>query len=150
MLRPPAQNAGVVDDRAAVTGGTEVGKRRPGRTHDGGERDIEDTVPFVIGHIDHRGLPAQPGVVHQHVEPTQPGGGRGDQRIDLDRRRHVTHDALHPTKTQLQQRISGLGQTPLVVIGDHDVGALQQRTTGRRRPDPGTGSRGDDDDLAGQ
>ena len=150
MLSPPAQHAGVVDDRAAVPGVAEVGERRSRRAHDGGESDVEDAVPFVVGHIDHRGLPAQSGVVHQHVEPAQPGGGRGDQRVDLRRGSHVAHDALDSAESQRGQRISGLGQTPLVVIGDHDVGALQQRTTGRRRPDPGTGSRGDDDDLAGQ
>ena len=42
-----------------------------------------------------------------------------DQRVDLAGGRHVADHALHPAEAQRGQRIPGLAEPSLVVIGDH-------------------------------
>ena len=150
VLRAPAQHAGVVDDDPAVAGVAEVPQRRAGGPHHRRQRHVQDAVPLVVGHVDHRRLPAQAGVVHQHVQPAQPCGRRGDQRVDLRGGCDVARPRSRPGRARARQLVAGLAEPAFVVVGDDDVGTLGQRTTRRRRTDAGAGRGGHDDDLAVQ
>ena len=60
MLRPPTKDAGVVDNCAAVAGVPEIGQRGTGGSHHRCQRDVENAVPFVVGHVDDGAWPPRP------------------------------------------------------------------------------------------
>ena len=138
VLRSPAQNTGVVHNHAPVIGLPEVAQRRARRSHDRGERDVQDTIPLVVSHIDHRCLSTQSGIVDQHVEPAESGGGRRDERIHLCGGGDVTHHAFHSAEAERHQFFPGLGEAAFVVIRDHHVGSLGECASCGRRTDTGT------------
>ena len=150
MLGPPPEHAGVVDDDAAMPGFAKVPQSRPGGPHHRGQADVENAVPFLIGHVDHRRLSTQSGVVDEHVEPTEAVDRRRDQRIDLRGGRDIADHPRHPAQAEVSQFDRGLGEPTFVMIGDDDVGPFEQRPTGSGRSDPGTGGRGHHHHFAGQ
>ena len=97
------------------------------RAHHRGEADVEHPVPFLVGHVDHRRLPTETGVVDQHVQPAQPRGGRGDQRIDLrgGGQRRRPHSPPGPGPGSPAARASRRGGAH--DDRDDDVGSFEQR-----------------------
>ncbi len=71
---------------------TEVAQRGAGRAEGAGEGDVEDAIPFLVGHLDDGRLPAESGVVDEHVDTSELIGGAGDEGVDLFGGRHVAHD----------------------------------------------------------
>ena len=64
---------------------------------------------------------------------------------------HVAGQRVHPVRVarlRARQLLGGLGQAPLVGVGDHDRRALLEAAPGGGGADAGPGRRGHDDDLA--
>ena len=113
------------------------------------ERDVEDAVPILVGHVDQLGLATQSGVVDEHVNAAELLGGAGDQRVDIGGGLHVAGDRLELLLGELRgERVAGLVHAPLVEVGDQDVGALERGSTGRGEADAGAGGGRHDDLLA--
>ena len=128
VLCAPAQDAGVVDDHAAVRGVAEVPQRRAGGAQHRCQRDVEDAVPFLVGHVDDRRLPAEAGVVDQDVDAAHLAPWSSDQRVDLGGGRHVAHHALDPAQPECGQLVAR--SRPAAVRG----GRRRRRRPPRRAP----------------
>ncbi len=98
-LGAPAQDGGVVDHRSPVALGHHLAQRGPGAAERAGEGDVEDPEPLLVGHVQDGGGAAQAGVVDQHVDAAEVGGGGLDQRLDL----------------RLVGDVTGLGPDPVAV-----------------------------------
>ena len=58
------------------------------------------------------------------------------------------HPNLYPAQAKLCQLITGLIQTPLVVVRHHNIGTFEKRATRGGRADAGAGGSRHKDDLA--
>ena len=130
--------------------GQQMGQGGPGAAEGAGQRDVEHAGPLLVGHVDQRDGPAQPGVVHGHVESPEVVDGRRVERLHLALVRHVTGHGPHRAARLGLQLLGRLGQPPGVGVGDDDRGALLEAPAGRRRADPRPGGGGDDHHLADQ
>ena len=128
----------------------EVPQRRPGCAHHRRQRDVEDAVPFVVGHVDDGRLPAEAGVVHQDVDAAHLLDRPCEQRVDGFGRRHVAHHRFDATEPEAGEFVAGLTEPTFVVVGDDDIGALGKRPARGRRPDAGARRGRHQHDLAGQ
>jgi hypothetical protein len=147
-LGAPAQDGGVVDHRSPVALGHHLAQRGPGAAERAGEGDVEDPEPLLVGHVQDGGGAAQAGVVDQHVDPAEAGGGGLDQRLDLRLVGDVAGLGPDPVAVGLGQFGAGGGQALVMLVADHDLGAFLQAAAGGGAADAGAGRGGDHDDLA--
>src|SRR5690606_5442585 len=68
VLGAPAEYRRVVDEHAVVVDRAEVAQCRAGRAEGAGEGDVEDAIPFLVGHLDDGRLPTESSVVDEHVD----------------------------------------------------------------------------------
>ena len=101
------------------------------------QRDVEDAVPLVVGHVDDGGLTAEAGVVDQDVDPAERGDGAviSASTASVDVTSHTTR--VDRARGQLGQLRRGSPEPALVAVGDDDVGALGERPARGRRADAG-------------
>ncbi len=116
-----------------------------------GQGDVEDPAPLLVGHLEHGGGAAEPGVVDHDVDAAELLGGV-EQRGDLGLVGDVADELAHALGAELGgQRLLGLGQAALVGVAEDDgLGALLEDAPHDRGADAGAGRGGDHDDLPGQ
>ena len=105
-------------------------------------------MPLVVVHLDQRTVATQAGVVEDHVDPAMPFDCCIEQGphvvLDCD-----IADACQGTcAAHLGQGVDGLGEAPLVDVGDHHRGTLLDASPGCGEPDACTGRGGYHDDPA--
>ena len=139
-LGAPADDAGVVDDDAPALG-LHLLQGGAGAAERAVEGHVEHPEPLLVGHVDELGGAAESRVVDHHVQPTVLRDRRRDEVVDLVLLGHVADDPRHP------EGLGGLGEAPLVPVGDDDGRALLLRLLGGGEADAGAGGGRDDDDL---
>ena len=150
-LGPPAEDRGVVDHGAAVALGDHLPQHGPGAAERAGQRDVEDPLPLVVGHVQDGGGAAEAGVVDEDVDAAESLDGGLGERADLGFVGDVAGLRGDPAGAVAGgELIAGRGQPALVLVAEHDLGALGQAAPGDRGADAGAGRGGDHDDLAGQ
>ena len=147
-LGAPAQDRGVVDDRSPVPLGDHLAQRGPGAAERPVQRDVEHPGPLLVGHVEHRGGAAEPGVVDHHVDPAEVPGRALDQRGDLRLVGDVAGLRPDPVAVPGGELVAGRGQPPVVLVADRDQGAFLQAAPRRGAADAGAGRGGDDHHLA--
>jgi hypothetical protein len=149
-LGAPAQDRGVVDDRSAVPLGDEPAQRRPGAAERPVQRDVEHPRPLLVGHVEHRGGAAEPGVVDHHVDPAEVPGRAVDQRGHLRLVGDVAASRPDPVAVRPGELVARRGQPFAVLVADYHAGAFFQAAPGGGAADAGAGRGGDHHHLAVQ
>ncbi len=149
-LGAPAEHRGVVDDRSPVPLGDHLAQRRPGAAERPVQRDVEHPGPLLVGHVEHRGGAAEPGVIDHHVDPAEVRGRALDQRGDLRLVGDVA--GLRPDVAAVSggELVVRRGQPLVVLVADRHPGAFFQAAPRRGAADAGAGRGGDDHHLAVQ
>ena len=98
------------------------------------ERDVEHLRPLLVGHVDEVRGAAEPGVVHDDVEPT----GRGDRPVEQGLHLLLDGDVARDRgDDRVAELLGGFTEPALVGVADDDPGALLEAATRRREADAG-------------
>jgi hypothetical protein len=146
-LRTPAKHRGVVDDRAPAALRDHLAQRRAGAPERAGQRHVEHPRPLVVGHLHDRTGATQPGIVDHHIQTSTVVDRGFDEPSHARLVGDVTRHREDPVAVRLGEAVAGLGEAALVVVADHDPGALLQAAPRGRRPDARAGRGGHHDGL---
>jgi hypothetical protein len=87
----------------------------------------DDAMPFIVGHLRDWDADANPGAVHEHIQPAESSPDRFDRALNRRWIAHVAHDADH-LRAACRQCVFGFDDAMGRGSGDADaVAGLNQR-----------------------
>ena len=105
-------------------------------------------MPLLVGHLHHRSLAAQPGIIDQHIHPAQLAQGGVAQILHGCLICHIAHANQRSRTELLRDTISRFIQPPLMEIAQHHRGTFLGGALCGGKTDAGAGGGGHNNGLA--